>query len=141
MKITLCGSSAFRVDMVECKRRLNDMRHEAVLHPDYEAFVNGQKQDLWERVEREHAQVKKEQNYIKWYYEAITGSDAVLVLNLDKKDKQNYIGGNTLMEMAFAHVHDKRIYLLNPVPEYLSYKDEILAMYSEVLNGDLAKIR
>lgn len=37
----------------------------------------------------------------------ICGSDAILVLNYDKKGIKNYIGGNTLMEMGFAHVHDK----------------------------------
>ena len=51
----------------------------------------------------------------------------------------NYIGGNTLMEIAFAYVNDKKIFLLNPVPE-VSYKDEILAMYTKVLNGDLQEI-
>ncbi len=66
-------------------------------------------------------------------------SDAILVLNFDKKGIKNYVGGNTLMEIAFAHVNNKKIYLLNPVPD-LSYNDEILAMYDVILNGDLTKI-
>ena len=66
-------------------------------------------------------------------------SDAILVLNFDKKGIVNYIGGNTLMEIGFAHVNDKKVFLLNEVPE-VSYTDEILAMYDVILNGDLTKI-
>lgn len=94
---------------------------------------------MWERVEREHAAVKKENRYIKWYYNAIVSSDAILVLNFEKNGIANYIGGNTLMEIAFAHVNDKKIFLLNDVPE-ISYRDEILAMYDAALDGKLENI-
>ena len=140
MVITICGSNAFKEKMLEYKKLLKEAGHEAIVHPDYEAFIKGEKQDVWQLVENgEHARVKKENGYIKWYYDAIVRSDAILVLNFDKKDIQNYIGGNTLMEMGFAHVNDKKIFLLNSVPE-VSYKDEILAMFTKILNGDLNKI-
>ena len=140
MVITICGSNAFKEKMLEYKKLLKEAGHEAIVRPDYEAFIKGEKQDVWQLVENgEHARVKKENGYIKWYYDAIVRSDAILVLNFDKKDIQNYIGGNTLMEMGFAHVNDKKIFLLNSVPE-VSYKDEILAMFTKILNGDLNKI-
>ena len=126
--------------MVDYKNKLKKLGHEAIVHPHYEAFVRGEEQDLWNRIETEHSTLKKEQNYIKWYYDAIVGSDAILVLNFDKKGAANYIGGNTLMEIAFAHVNDKKIFLLNAVPD-ISYRDEILAMYDEILDGDINKIR
>ena len=44
------------------------------------------------------------------------------------------------MEIGFAHVNDKKIFLLNPVPEEVSYKDEIKAMVNVILKGDLNKI-
>jgi predicted RNA-binding protein with PUA domain len=66
-------------------------------------------------------------------------SDAILVLNFDKNGVKNYIGGNTLMEIGFAHVHDKKIFLLNPIPD-MPYKDEIEATDPVVLSGDLSKI-
>jgi len=37
-------------------------------------------------------------------------------------------------------LNDKKIFLLNPVPE-VKYKDEILAMYTKVLDGDLGEIK
>jgi hypothetical protein len=126
--------------MIEYKKLLNEIGYEAIVHPDYEAFARGEKRDIWQLVEKgEHAKAKKENNYIKWYYNAIVESDAILVLNFDKNGVKNYIGGNTLMEIAFAHVNDKKIFLLNPIPE-VSYKDEILAMYTKVLNGNLREI-
>lgn len=76
---------------------------------------------------------------IKRYYKIIQNADAVLVLNFDKNDIKNYIGGNTFLEMGFAYVLNKPIYLLNPVPDMI-YTDEIKAMQPKILNGDLGKI-
>lgn len=87
----------------------------------------------------ESAERKITNNFIRKHYDLITNSGAILVLNHDKKGVKNYIGGNSLMEMGFAHIHNKKIFLLNPVPE-LSYSDEISAMTDIVLNGDLNKI-
>jgi len=44
------------------------------------------------------------------------------------------------MEIGFAHVNDKKIFLLNPIPEQVSYLDEIKAMVDVILEGDLSKI-
>ncbi len=139
MKITICGSSTFKKEMIEYRQKLLELGHEVIVHPDYEAFVSGQKQDLLKKIENEHSVAKKENGYIKWYYDAIVSSDAILVLNFDKKGIENYIGDNTLMEIGFAHVNNKKVFLLNEVPE-ISYTDEILAMYDLILNGDLSKI-
>ncbi len=142
MRITICGSSAFKEKMLEYRDKLFAIGHEAIVHPDYEAFVKGEKQEIWKQVENgEHAEAKKAQGYIKWYYNAICSSDAVLVLNFDKKGIKNYIGGNTLMEIAFAHVNDKKIFLVNPIPTEVSYFDEIKAMYDMVIDDNLNNIK
>lgn len=141
MKIVICGSSVFKEKMIEYQKLLLDLGHEGVVHPDYLAFINGEKQEVWSKISGgEHYEAKKSQGYIKWYYNAIVSSDAILVLNFDKRGIKNYIGGNTLMEIAFAHVHDKKIFLLNNIPEEVSYVDEIKAMFDLVLNNDLKKI-
>jgi len=69
------------------------------------------------------------------------GADAVLVLNYDKKGIKNYIGGNTLMEIGFAHVLNQKIFLLNPIPEIPFYKTEIEAVKPMIIHGDLARIK
>jgi len=66
-------------------------------------------------------------------------SDAVLVVNFDKKGIKGYVGGNSFLEMGFAHVLNKKIYLLNDIPD-MGYKDEIEAMQPIILNGELNKI-
>ncbi|MFA4855510.1 MAG: hypothetical protein WC634_02905 [archaeon] len=141
MRIVVCGSSSFRKEMVEYKGQLNCLGHEGIIHPYYEEMAAGKMPELLKRIEKEHAAVKKEYGFIKWYYDAIVGSNAILVLNFEKKGIKNYVGGNTLMEIGFAHVNNKKVFLLNPIPKEVSYADEIEAMVDVVLNGDLKKIR
>ncbi|MDP3992633.1 MAG: hypothetical protein Q8Q05_00195 [bacterium] len=59
----------------------------------------------------------------------------------DKHGIKNYIGGNTFLEMGFAHILNQKIFLLNPVPEMPYYQTEIVAMRPVVINGDFAKIK
>lgn len=141
MKITICGSSKFRHEMVENMEKLQALGHNVIVHEHYIKSVKGEMPELMERVEREHAALKREQNYIKWYHNAIKSSDAILVLNFEKNGIENYIGGNTLMEIGFAHVNDKKIFLYNPIPTGVSYVDEIEAMTDVIINGDLNLIK
>lgn len=143
MKITIIGSSYFKEKKIEIKKELIALGHEPIIHPHYEDFVAGKRQDIWKMVENgEHAQAKIENDYIMWYYKAIVSSDAVLVLNLEKNGKENYIGGNTFLEIGFAYVNDKKIFLYNDLPteNVCSYLDEIVAMQPVVINTDLSKI-
>lgn len=55
-------------------------------------------------------------------------------------DVVGYIGGNSFLEMGFAHVLNKEIFLLNKIPESL-FKDELVAMQPVILGGDLSKIK
>ncbi|MFH0987528.1 MAG: hypothetical protein V1841_01375 [Patescibacteria group bacterium] len=140
MKVTICGSIKFLKEMVEAKEKLDEIGHEGINCSAIEDLALGRDPELMRKVKENHAQVKKEGGFIKWYYDSIVNSDAILVLNYDKNGIKNYIGGNTLMEMGFAHVNDKKIFLLNPIPE-ISYRDEIIAMEPIILNGDLSKIK
>ncbi len=90
----------------------------------------------------EHAQAKVENDYIMWYYDAIVSSGVVMVLNIEKNGKQNYIGGNTFLEIGFAYVNDKKIFLYNDLPteDVCSYLDEIVAMRPVVIEQNLDKI-
>lgn len=76
---------------------------------------------------------------IKIHYDKIKKSDAILVINETKNKITHYVGGNTLMEMGFAYILNKKIYLLNPIPKMI-YTEEIKAMKPIILNGDLSLI-
>ena len=76
---------------------------------------------------------------IQEHLDKINESDAVFIYNEEKKGVAGYIGGNTLMEMAFAFTQGIEIFLLRPAPD-LSYADEILGMLPIVVDGETAKI-
>jgi hypothetical protein len=73
---------------------------------------------------------------IRKYFHEIKEVDAILVLNYTKNGIENYVGGNSLIEMAFAHVLNKKIFLLNPIPK-MNYSDEIESFFPVVLNGKI----
>jgi len=140
MRITILGSSKFAKEMVDYKNQLIALGHHVNLHAHYHALAKGDMKDTRARMDVEHAKVKIENNYHKYHYNEIANlSDAVLVLNFDKNGIKNYIGGNTLMEMGMAYVLDKRIFLLNPIPE-MNYTEEIKSLEPTIINGDIAKI-
>jgi hypothetical protein len=138
MKITICGSIKTADKLVEIYEKLEKLGHQPMMHEKMFAIGRGELDEVPDGVE--HAEVKRKNNYIKWWHDLIVSGGAILVCNFDRKGIKNYIGGNTLMEMGFAHVSGKKIFLLNPIPEDVSYADEIKAMADEVLSGDLSKI-
>jgi len=92
--------------------------------------------------EKEAIKIHQKNNLdaIREFWRLMQGADAVLVMNFDKHGVKNYIGGNTLMEIGFAHVLDQKIFLYNPIPEIPYYKSEIEAVKPIIINGDLSKI-
>ena len=126
--------------MLDYEAKLTQLGHEVIVHPDYGAYLRGEKPEVIEMIQKEHAKAKRMYGYIKWYHTAIIQSDAILVLNFDKRDIPNYIGCNTLMEIAFAYTADKKIFLLNDIPDQSYILDEITAMDPIVIHGDLSLI-
>ena len=143
MKIVICASISFTDKIKEVADQLSAQGHSIEIPFTSQRIINGEltlEEFLAEKQKNGDGALRKIQNdLIKRYYEIIKNADAILVINIDKKGIENYIGGNTLIEMAFAHVLDKKIFLLNPIPE-ISYKDEIIAMQPIILNNDLDKI-
>jgi hypothetical protein len=136
MKIVVCGSMTFAKEMVETEKELVRRGYEVVL-PKFTNEYTGM--DTLEIVHRESAANKIKHGLIRYYFDEIKNGDAILVLNNERHGIPNYIGGNSLLEMGFAHVLNKKIFLLNPIPE-MGYKDEIIAMQPTVLEGDLGEI-
>lgn len=143
MKLTIVGSVSAADKFVETYNGLRKLGHEPVIHEDMFAYSKTSWEEHHNTDElHEHAQTKIENDYIKWWHNSIMQSDGIVVLNFEKKGVANYIGGNTLMEIGFAYVADKEIFLMNPIPEDVPYTDEIKAMVKDenILNGDLSII-
>lgn len=86
----------------------------------------------------ETAQDKIEHDFIRKHYNRIEDSDAVLIANYTKNGIENYIGGNTFLEIGFAYVLGKKIFVLNPIPDMPYIADEVIAMQPKVLNGKVS---
>lgn len=136
MKIAICASMVFTEKMLEIKEKLEKFGHEACVSGFAEHYV-GKSEKEKEELTIYH---KNEKDAIREYWEQIQKADAVLVLNYDKRGIKNYIGGNTLMEIGFAHVLNKKIFLMNPIPEIPYYQSEIEAVRPVIIHGDLSQI-
>ena len=77
---------------------------------------------------------------IKKSEEEMKKVDIVLVLNFDKDDYKNYIGGATFLEMYDAFRLGKKIYLYNDIPEGI-LADEIIGFNPIIINGKLEEIK
>jgi hypothetical protein len=135
MKIIICGSISASEEILHVQSVLQEAGHEVeipqgVKYPEMRN-LNGSAE--------EKAETKMKHDLIRGYYEKMKNYDAVLIVNPEKKSVPGYIGGNTLIEMAFAHILNKPLYCLYPLPD-LPYTSEILAMKPIVLNGDLSVI-
>ena len=105
MKIGIVGSMQFTERMMAYRDELNKLGHEAFLTSLAEPFVG--------KTDEEKEKIKLHQKYnkdaIREFWRAMQGADAILVCNFDKHGIKNYIGGNTLMEIGFAHVLNQKI--------------------------------
>jgi len=137
MKIGIIGSMQYTEKMIEVRDKLIELGHNAFVTDLHKALVG--KTD--EEKEKIKLYQKNNMDAIRVFWKAMQGSDAVLVLNYDKNGIKNYIGGNTLMEIGFAHVLDQKIFLINPIPEIPYYKSEIEAMKPIIINEDLSLIK
>lgn len=142
MKLAICASLDFTQEMKEIATELEKLGHSFFMPKTAGLILNGEISLDQIKKEKESGQIHKRMqshDILRYYFEKIKKADAVLVLNLDKKGIKNYIGGNTFLEMGFAHVLGKKIFLLNEVPD-MAYSDEIRAMKPTVINTELEKI-
>ncbi len=127
MKITICGSMQFEPKMTELADALRQRGYEVDKPNIAEGHVYGDNLDA-------NAGLKR--GFIDEHFAKIDTSEAILVVNEAKNGIDNYIGGNTLIEIAYAYSQGLDIFLLNPVPE-VGYADEIHGMHPVVVNGSL----
>jgi len=133
MRIGIIGSMQFTERMLEIRDKLIEFGHDAFITDLHKAMIG----KTYEEIETIKIHQKYQLDAIREFWRAMQVADAVLVLNLDKKGIKNYIGGNTLMEIGFAHVLNQKIFLYNPIPEIDLYKTEIEAMKPVIINGNL----
>ncbi len=138
--IAICGSLDFAYEMEKLAQELRAVGFGVHIPISAEKIIRGEfsLQEIKEEKEGGTFSSRVIQNdAIRAYWNVIREHDAVLIANYDKKRIRGYIGGNSFLEMGFAHVLNKGLFLLNEIPEMV-YSDEIRAMQPLVLNGDLS---
>ena len=78
---------------------------------------------------------------MKNHFDKIARSDALLVVNDEKRGIRGYIGTNVLMEMGLGFYLMKPIYMLNKVYDDMPVYEEVRAMNCVVIDNDLSKIK
>jgi hypothetical protein len=133
MKIFVICSKVFYSEIPDIKSKLESMGHVVTLPNCYDT---PETENSYRGTDK-HAQWKSEM--IKHSESVISNIDSVLVLNYDKNGVKNYIGGATFLEMYDAFRFDKKIYMMNDIPEGI-LKDEIIGFCPIILNGNFDKI-
>ena len=134
----IIGSMTFAKEMLQTKEELEKLGFQAEVPFDVEYHV-GDEQAIDDLEKNLQYCIK---NDVIWNgFKQV--ADAVLVLNYPKNNIDGYVGTSTLMEMAVAHWHRKKIFVLNELPDHNEYRwaHEAKIMTTKVLHGDLAQLK
>jgi len=136
MKIGVAGSMQFTEKMMQICEELEKLGHTVFMSKFKDAYVGR------DDAEKEKLKLHHKYNYdaIREFWKPMQDADALVVANYNKHGIKNYIGGNSFLEMGFAHVLGQDIYLMNPIPDMPYYGTEIIAMKPIVINGDVSLI-
>ena len=139
MKIQICGSMTFAREMKDTQGKLEKMGYLVTIPTDTESHIADPNfaDDLGSNLG--HC---IEEDVIRANFNLIAKADAILVLNYPKNDINGYIGTSTLMEIGIAHFLEKKIFILNDIPDFndVRWAHEVTIMQPVILKGDLTRI-
>ena len=135
MNIFICASKHNYGYVAGIKEKLEAMGHIITVPNSYDEPMK--EEDMKKLGVEEHRKWKGDM--IRLQKEKVDANDCILVLNFEKNGQPNYIGGATFLEIFRAFDSGKKVFLYNPLPES-NFKDELIGMGVEVINGDLGKV-
>ncbi len=144
MKITICGSLSLCDEILKVKEELKRRGHEVLIPKSIIEFSLRNAEDVDEFKSEKNDYLKIKPIYMRDHFDKIKKSEAILVVNKEKRGIEDYIGGNTFAEIIVAFFLNKKIFLLNPIPthERLSaFYEEVKAVNPVVLNGNLDELK
>lgn len=120
-RIVLCGSKKFKDEVLRIGKELEKRGYESIVPKEF----------LVEMNKRDHAML---------HFNEIANerTDAVLIINENKGEVENYIGPNSFAEVAMGFYFGKKVYLKNDI--YIPYQDELIGWGVIPLKGDIYKI-
>ena len=135
MKITICASMHFSQAMLDIKKALEKMGHTVIVPMFTGECVNNPDINI-------DYDLLIENDCMLDHYRHIEKSDAVLIINNRRHGYNGYIGGSVLMEIGIAKYLDKKIFILNDLPDEkdFSYIFEVKLTQPIIINQDLSLI-
>ena len=123
MKVLIICSTSFYDKINPILNKLNRNGHTVITPNCYDNPVTSE--DNHQKSDEEYYAFFKEM-YIE-SRDKISNIDAVLVLNYTKikngQEYENYIGASTFLEMYEAFMQNKKIYVMNDLPNNMLYDD------------------
>lgn len=133
MKILIITNKVFYDRVKGIANKLENLGHE-ISYPNCIKNSNAEQ----EAIDNNNF-IEFKQDMYKQSAEKIKEIDAVLVLNYDKNNQPNYIGGATFIEIYEAWKLNKKIFIMNFVANSI-VSDEILGFNPIILNGNYSNI-
>ena len=143
MTITICSSGSHYKQVVEYKNKLKSLGFKVLIPATARKMEKSvdydiSKHKVWYKDPKKYNQKTAK---MRGHLSQIEKGDVILVVNGTKKGQKGYIGGNVLLEMFYAWINKKPIYLLNPPSPKSSILEEILGMGPIIIHGDLNKVK
>src|ERR1035437_6994516 len=120
MKILISSSMRFQKDFLKTAKQLNGLGFEAIA-PNVDASYT-------------------KRQYIDRHLTRLKDCDALLVTNYKDDSGYGYIGASGFIEVGWAFALGKKIYLLHDVNPASPYAEDLNAVVTKILNGDLTTI-
>lgn len=130
LRILLHASLDFSSEMYSVKKYIETSTKYEVILPDMQRY-----QHIRDEYGDDKTFTKIKNRLVFENMKNVERCDCLFVLNYSHRGYENYIGGNSFLEMIVAFYLNKPIYLLNPIPEKMTYTEEIKALYPTVAHS------
>lgn len=129
MRITIHASLDFKDQILEAKKYLEAQGFEVIL-PELRRY-----QHIRDEMGDDKRFTKIKTELTRENISNVEKCDCILILNYSHRGYENYVGGNSFLEMVLAFYLHKPIYLLNDIPEGMPYTEEIKALEPVVMGS------
>jgi len=128
LKILIHASLDFKQAMIEAKNYIEKNSEHQVILPELTRY-----QDIRDVQGDDETFTKIKNRLTKENFQNVKNCDVLLILNYSHRGVENYIGGNSFMEMVVAFFLKKPIYLLHDIPDNMTFTEEIKSLYPHVV--------
>ncbi len=141
--ITMCSSANFYEHTNQVAQELIKMGYKIKIPVTIKKMktAGNFKAEDYRTWHKDPSTYKRKTYLMRNHFNKIASSDAIFVVNDEKRGIRGYIGANVLMEMGLAFHLRKPIFVLNTVDKNMPVYEEVKAMNCIVVNQDLMKVK